>query len=76
MKLYVLAHCAAEENYTPKVFKNKEDAVSALKKIYKECIGCGDANYVDSDELYETAAEIVYVDDTYDRLDIFEVEVK
>lgn len=76
MKLYVLTRCSAEQNYTPKVFKNIEDAVSELKKIYKQCLNCGDGNHVDSDELYNTSAEIIYKDDTYDRLDIFEVELK
>jgi len=74
MKLYVLTHCAAEENYTPEVYKSKEKAVERLKDIYEQCIGEGD--YVASDDLYDTAARITYVDDTYDRLDIFEVEVK
>ena len=74
MEVYVLTRCSAEENYTPKVFKNKEDAVSALRDIYNECISAGD--YVDTDELYTTSAEIIYIDGTYDRLNIFEVEVK
>lgn len=74
MKIFILTHCTEEENYTPKVFMNKEDATKALKKIYKEYIGNG--NYVDTDELYETAAEIIYINHTYDKFDIFEVEVE
>lgn len=74
MKLYVLTHCAAMENYTPEVFTTKEAAIKRMRAIYKNCIG--DGNSVDTDELYTTSAEIIYVDNTYNRLDIFEVEVK
>ena len=74
MKVFVLTHCAAEENYTPEVFTDKNKAIERLKDLYESCICEGD--YVESDELYDTAAEIIYVDDTYDRLDIFEVEVE
>ena len=74
MKVYVLTHCAAEENYTPEVYKTKEEAVERLKEVYDECVG--DESYIDDCELYDEAAVIVYVDDTYDRLDIFEVEME
>ena len=74
MKLYVLTHCAAEQNYTPQVFNNKEKAVEALKDMYEGFLCEGD--YVASDELYATCAEVVYIDDTYDRLDIFEVNLE
>lgn len=73
-KVYVLTHCAAEENYTPEVFVDKNKAIERLKDLYDGCLCEGD--YVDNDELYDTAAEIIYVDDTYDRFDIFEVEVE
>ena len=33
------------------------------------------SEYVDNYEFYDTAAEIIYKDDTYDRFDIFEVEM-
>lgn len=74
MKVYVLTHCAAEENYTPEVYKTKEKAVERLKEVYDECVG--DESYIDDCELYDESAVIVYPDDTYDRLDIFEVEME
>lgn len=74
MIVYVLTHCAAEENYTPEVFTDVEKAYKRLKEVYEDCIEY-DKNVVSCD-LYDTAAEIIYVDDSYDRLDIFEVEVE
>jgi len=74
MKVYVLTNCAAEKNYTPRVFTTKAAAIEALKDSYENCIAEGD--YVDHDELFDTCAEVVYIDDTYDVLEIFEVEVE
>ena len=74
MKVFVLTHCAAEENYTPEVFTNKEKAIERMKDLYEDCLFEGD--YVATDELYEHCAEVVYIDDTYDRFDIFEVELR
>lgn len=94
MKLFVLTHCAAEENYTPKVFKTEQEAITELRNIFADLVY--DTNYteddraaeynfdngkyvkecIDSYELYGKSAEIIYNDDTYDRFDIFEVEVE
>lgn len=92
MKLFILTHCAAEQNYTPMVFKTYEEAITKLRNMYEDLVY--DTNYtdescdydtdneeyvkeyIDSYELYDTCAEIIYTDDTYDRLDIFEVEVE
>ena len=89
MKLYVLTHCAAEENYTPKVFKTEQEAITALRNVYEDLVYDTDydaaaasdnekyvKDYVECHELYNNVAEIIYVDGTYDRLDIFEVEVE
>ena len=73
-KVYVLTDCAAEENYTPRVFSNKEDAIKALREQYDEYTQ--EEDYVCSSELDNNHAEIIYVDDTYNVLDIFEVEVE
>ena len=81
MKLFILTHCAAEENYTPQVFLDKKAARKELAKIADQCIYERDedgellGSYTDNFELYDDAAEIIYSDDTYDRLDIFEIEV-
>jgi len=74
MIVYVLTHCAAEENYTPEVFTDVEKAYKRLKKVYEDCIE--DDESVVSCDLYDTSACIVYVDDSYDKLDIFSVEVE
>ena len=72
MKVYVLTHCAAEENYTPSVWMNHEDAKEALKKIANQ--------YVESSNLLDywienNAASFTWIDDTYDVLNIFEVDI-
>ena len=74
-KVYVLTDCAAEDNYTPRVFSKKEDAVKALKEQYNVYVK-GNRGAIDEKELYNTRAEIFYVDDTYNILEVFEVEVK
>lgn len=82
MKLFILTHCAAEENYTPLVFKSKEEAKKEMDHIVNDLIYERDTDgevidqYSDDYEIYEDSAAIYYGDDTYDRLDIFEVEVK
>ena len=89
-KVYVLTHCAAGENYTPRVFANKKDAQKALKEEYRNLIidACDfsddisdkdleDVNiYIYSKHCSANSAEIVWDDDTYDRLDIFGVEIE
>lgn len=74
-KVYVLTHCAAEENYTPRVFTNKKDAQKALKEDYQE-LKAGNNEFIYSKECGTNFAEIIWDDDTYNRLDIFEVEVE
>lgn len=73
MKLYILTDSTPEANYTPQVFKTKEEAVKALEELYDKYIA--EYDYVDSEVFYETHAEVIYVDDTYNTLDIFEVEI-
>ena len=81
MKLYVLTHCAAEENYTPQVFLDRKSARKELKRIADQCIYERDTDneiidqYTYDFEVYNDAAEIIYTDDTYDCLEIFEIEV-
>ena len=72
MKVFVLTHCAAEENYTPEVFTTKLAAEKRLREEFNDLMAQG--NCLDY-TLYVDAAEITYTDDTYDRFDIFEVEV-
>lgn len=72
--VYVVTHCAAEENYTPSVYVNKDDALKEVKKLYNECMKNKDS--VDNEEFWNDGFEIIWDDDTYDRVDIFEVEVK
>ena len=82
MKLFILTHCAAEENYTPRVFKTEQEAKKEMDRIVDRLLYERDEDneityqYSDDFELYNRAAEIIYDDDTYDRLDIFEVEVE
>lgn len=73
MKVFVLTHCVEEGNYKPRVFKNEEDAIEALKKSYNECLGEGD---VDSDDLYSKSVHVIYTDDTYNFFEIYEAEVE
>ena len=75
MKVYVLTDCAAEDNYTPRVFNKKEDAVKALKEQYNTYVK-GNRGAIVEKDLYNTRAEITYVDDTYNILEVFEVEVE
>mgnify|MGYP006367713759 CR=1 FL=1 len=74
MKVFVLTHCAAGKNYTPKVFADKETAIKNMKELYEDCISVRD--FVEINELYETNAVIIYIDDTYDRFNIFEVNLE
>ena len=82
MKLFILTRCAAEENYTPLVFKSKKEAKKAMDRIADDLIyernagGVVIDQYSDNYKIYEDSATVYYSDDTYDRLDIFEVEVK
>lgn len=84
MKLFILTHCAAEDNYTPRVFQNKTDAILALNKSYDELVYERDADgevLCVYGSVYEYniegfRAEITYADDTYDVFEIFEVEVE
>lgn len=74
-KVFVVTSCAAEENYTPSVFSSKKDALAEVKRLYDSYLeGCAD--YVYSEESWDTGFEIVWQDDTYNRVDIFEVEVQ
>lgn len=81
MKLFILTHCAAEQNYTPQVFKTEQEAKKEMDRIVNELLYERDADgeiidqYTDNFEIFDDTAELIYGDDTYDRLDIFEVEV-
>ena len=74
MKVFVLTHCASENNYTPKVFTDKTKAVEALKEKYDSLVSSSD--YIVENEIFNTKAHIDYADDTYDVLEVFEVEVE
>lgn len=96
MKLFILTRCAAEQNYTPKVFKTEQEAITELRNMYEDLVYDNNyadeprgyvaeydsdndkyvREYVESYELYNKSAEIIYKDDTYDAFEIFEVEVK
>lgn len=76
MKVYVLTHCAAEDNYTPIVFTNEEKAQRVMLDIYSNYVYGADKEQIFSNEITTNEAEIVWVDDTYDKLKIFEVEVE
>ena len=91
MKVYVLTHCAAEQNYTPLVFSTKERAEEELKELFKDIIVEPEPEEDEEYEFYEDApinsavyeynigtdfAEITWSDDTYDLLEIFEAEVE
>ena len=73
-KVYVVTHCAAEENYTPNVYTNKQDALAEVKRLYDDCLENED--YIDNEEYWEDGFEVVWQDDTYDRVDIHEVDIK
>lgn len=73
-KVYVLTHCAAEENYTPEVFTDKEIAMRVLSDWYNAQI----ENYAEAiydSSCGETFCEIIWQDDTYDVVNIFDCEV-
>lgn len=74
-KVYVLTDCAAEENYTPRVFINEKDAQEALKEEFKN-LKADNSEFIYFQDCGVNYAEIVWDDDTYNRLDIFEVEVE
>lgn len=74
-KVYVVTHCAAEQNYTPRVFASKNDALDEVKKLYNDLIRDNE-DYIDSDEFWKSGFEIIWSDDTYNRVDTFEVEVE
>lgn len=90
MKLFILTHCAAEENYTPSAHLNLRDAQAELNRQVNRCVdsvigGNGDDEtltreeaidcYFDVYEVHETSAVLVYTDETYDVFEIFEVEM-
>lgn len=89
-KVYVLAHHTVEETYAPRVFTNKKNAQKALKAEYRQLLidACDfsddvkdkdleeESFYVYSKEHSANFAKIVWNDNNYDRLDIFEVEVE
>lgn len=80
MKVYVLTHCAAEENYTPAVYFDKAKARAALKADYDEnlnnakAVGAVFDTYFD--DIDDNFASITYTDDTYDVYQLFEVEAE
>ena len=74
MKLYVLIHSASGQIQSSEAFKNQQDAIEKLKDEYEGYLLEGD--YVASDELFDTHAKVEYIDGTYDRLDIVEVNVE
>lgn len=72
--VYVLAHCAAEKNYTPVVFTDKETAMRVLSDWYNAQV----ENYAEAifDSSHDaTFCEILWNDDTYNTANIFECEV-
>ena len=81
-KLYILTHCAAEQNYTPCIFKSQQAARKELETIADRLIYKRDlqgeivTQYSDDFEINSNSAQIYYGDDTYDCLQIFEVEVE
>jgi len=93
-EIYVLANCAAEDNYTPRVFKDYEKARKSFEEAVEDYLVDKDYDveidgepeqtyngkpvyhYVESFEINGDRAEIVYSDDTYNVLEIFEVEVE
>jgi len=81
MKLFILTHCAVEENYTPQIFKTKKEAQNKMKDMVDSLVYERDSDgdvidqYTDNFEVYDNRAEIIYPDDTYDCLEIFEVEI-
>lgn len=81
-KLYVLTHCGPEENLTPQIFTTLARAEKELEDAYDlslyEYNSDGEVikeyEYTEAN-IYGTIAEIIWPDDTYDRWDIYEVEV-
>lgn len=75
MKVYVLAACSNEENRKSEVFTTKEKAVAKMKAYCKEA----EEKYMSaifSVEVFDESAEIIYLDDTYEVYEVFEVEVQ
>jgi len=77
--LFILTHCAAEENYRPMVFDTRAKAQAKMNKIADELIYQRDndgeviGQYSDNFELYPNAVSVNYSDDSYDVLEIFEI---
>ena len=69
-KVYVVTHCAIEQNCTPSVYTNKQDAVAEVKRLYDECMK--NKEYIDNEEFWTNGFEVVWQDDTYDRIEIKE----
>lgn len=70
---YVLTRCAAEDNYTPRVFSSKEKAKKAFDELVNQIVEDAEDSLVE-EEIYEEKAELEYADETYDVVEIFEVE--
>ena len=82
-KVFVLTHCAAEENYSPSVFTDFDKAKKAMHDSVDDLVfeqhddESGEQHdYVESYNVTDVSAEVIYTDDTYDVFRIFEVEVK
>lgn len=75
MKVYVLTHCASEDNYTPEVFTSKEKAQTTLQFNYDKYTDGGDNSSIFSSEIWEDGMEIIWDDDSYDKFQIFEVDL-
>ena len=77
MKVYVLTHCAAEENYTPAVFLDEAKARAAMKADYDENLNNAESvGAVFDTDFDDNFASITYTDDTYDVYQLFEVEAE
>ena len=75
MKVWVVTHCAAEDNATTFVADSEEKAKSIMTEMYQNIVDdFGDSIF--SNEIWDTRAEIIFTDDTYDVFDIFECEVE
>lgn len=75
MKIYILTDCAAGRNYTPAVFKTRKEAQKTMMQWYKNYIRNNPEAVMESN-IYNDYAEIIYVDDSYNRLEIFEIELE
>jgi hypothetical protein len=72
--IYVVTRCACEENYTPQAFKHFDEAYSCMKREFDKERDSFSSN-IDTTTFSRTTAYIQYKDESYDKWEIFTMQV-